>query len=273
MPQRSATSAAVWCLASLVGTTAAAQSAQDGAAETRSRTTTSATSLERIRRGLELERDTFAPALGRLDFRDPGRELDGRPAVTMIPGFEFVGGVDLWTVSNGGGLVPVGGPTHAAMMTAMTPLDFRQVASTDALGIATASAFAVGALAVATMVNSFRGDEVDLTVRVLSESEETTVLAGTRAGTEILHAGIDQRGRTVELSLVVPDDTPPDRARALGGRFLWLVKATARDEPAPELTPGTGTFDYVVRVSSPSDTVVAQGGKTTTETAITWQAF
>ena len=270
MPPPSATPVAVWLLASLIPTAVAAQSPRDGATAPPDETAAPTTSLERIRRGLELERGTFAPALGRLDFRDPTLVLESRSAIQVTPGLGFVGGVTLLRTTDGGGVVPMGGPTHATMLAAMTPLDFRQAASTDVLGIATASAFAIAPRAVIAMVNWLRGDEVDLTVPVLSEGDKTTVLAATQAGTEVLHAGIEQGGKTVELSLVVPDETPPERAQRLGRRFLWLVKATSAVEQEPDLLPGAGNFDYVVRVSSESNTVLAQGGKTTTQTNITW---
>ena len=81
---------------------------------------------------------------------------------------------------------------------------------------------------------------------------------------------IHQRGRTVALSLVVPADTPADTARALGERFVMLVKTLALTETAPDDEIGVGDYDYIVQVSSPSDSVIARGGKATADTKIHW---
>ena len=67
-------------------------------------------------------------------------------------------------------------------------------------------------------------------------------------------------------------DTTPDTARTLGTRFVRLVKTLASAEPDPEddLGVGVGDYDYIVRVSSPTDSVIALGGKATSHTRINW---
>jgi hypothetical protein len=72
------------------------------------------------------------------------------------------------------------------------------------------------------------------------------------------------------LSLVVPADTPADTARALGERFVMLVKTLALTETAPDDEIGVGDYDYIVQVSSPTDSVIARGGKATADTKIHW---
>ena len=107
-------------------------------------------------------------------------------------------------------------------------------------------------------------------VPVLDAGQETSVVEATMTGTEILHAGIDQSGRTVELSLVVPERTSGRQARRLGRRFVWLVKTNSQHELDPERLLGAGVFDYIVRVVTPSNKVLAEGGKTTTAEQLPW---
>ena len=97
--------------------------------------------------------------------------------------------------------------------------------------------------------------------RSLTEGEETRARAGVTADRRVLEADIHQRGQTVALTLVVRADTTPDTTRALGARFVRLVKTMASTEPDPEddrgVAVGVGDYDYIVRVSSPTDGVIA----------------
>ena len=147
-----------------------------------------------------------------------------------------------------------------------------EAVSADALGVATASAFALVPYAVKTIAGWLRGAGGDAAPDhpILTESEETRALAGVRADRHVLDAGVRQRGRTVALSLVVPADTPPATARAIAERFVLLVKTFASAEPDPDGEVGAGDFDYVVRVSSPTEAVIALGGKATSDTTINW---
>jgi hypothetical protein len=86
----------------------------------------------------------------------------------------------------------------------------------------------------------------------------------------VLDAGIDQRGRTVALSLTVTAETPPGAARALGDDFVRLVKTIAATEPTPGDDLGPGDFDYVVHISTPTNALVARGGKSTSARAMNW---
>ena len=220
---------APWVCALLLAAPAAAQNrAGDQADETER------ASLERIRQALAVEQAPLGPGLGELDFRDERLFLDDDRGRRDLPGFQFVAGVDLWSAASPGGSIPLGGPTHRSMLDMMIPDDVREVASSDVLGIATASAFAVVPYAVRSIASMFRSAPVDRMVPVLDEGQETSVIAATMTGTEIMHAGIDQAGRTVELSLVVPERTTGRQARRLGRRFVWLVKTNSSHEPAPE---------------------------------------
>ncbi len=227
-------------------------------------------SLERIRQALGVEQTPLASGIEELDFRDTRLFLDDDRGRRTLPGFQLITGIDLMSASSPGGTIPMGGPTHRSMLDMMIPDDVREVASSDVLGISTASAFAVVPYAVRSIAGLFRRAPVDPMVQVLDEGQETSVLLAAVTGTEIMHAGIDQRGRTVELSLVVPERTSGPRARALGRRFVWLVKANSTHETNPELLLGPGTFDYIVRVTTDGDTVLAEGGKTTTADTLTW---
>ena len=240
----------------------------------------SAASLERIRRALALDGQTAPRELDRLTIVDDVPLVDGGRAVQLVPGLAIVGGVDLFGFMDvTTGPVPMGGPTHRAMMSVMTPREMTEAASGDVLGIATASAFslmptaikAVGAIAGWLFGGAAADDDDDAPEHpILTESEETLALDSVRADGPVLDAGIHQHGRTVALSLVVPADTPPDTARALGERFVVLVKTFASTEPDPDDEVGAGDYDYIVRVSSPTEAVIAQGGKATSDTKINW---
>ncbi|MDP6581699.1 MAG: hypothetical protein QF681_13680 [Vicinamibacterales bacterium] len=233
----------------------------------------SAASIARIRRALALERTTDFPDAADLNFVDTTSLVDERPSVELFRGFDFVGGVDLITGTSGAGEpIPMGGPTHRQMMGNMTPREFTEVGSSDVLGLTTASAFALLPAAIKTVAGWFmRGDGDDgPEFPILTEPEETRALAGIRADSQVLDADVDQRGRRVALSLVVPSDTPPGIARALGERFLLLVKTIASAEPDPDDGVGAGDFDYIVRVGTPTETVLAEGGKATSDTRINW---
>ena len=201
--------------------------------------------------------------------------VDGRLAVQLVPRIAIVGGVDLFSFMDvTTGPVPMGGPTHRAMMSVMTPREMTEATSGDVLGIATASAFSLmpyAIKAVGAIAGWFFGDDDDAPEHpILTESEETLALDSVRADGHVLDADIHQRGRTVALSLVVPADTLPDTARALGERFVVLVKTLASTEPDPNDEVGAGDYDYIVRISSPTEAVIAQGGKATSHTKINW---
>ena len=235
----------------------------------------SAASLERIRRALALEGQTTPRGLDRLNIVDDVPLVDARRAIQLVPKLAILGGVDLFSFMDvTTGPVPMGGPTHRAMMSVMTPREMTEATSSDVLGIATASALSLvpyAITAVGAIADWLFGDDDDAPEHpILTEREETLALDSVRADSHVLDAGIHQRGRTVALSLIVPADTPPDTARALGERFVVLVKTFASTEPDPNDEVGAGAYDYLVRVSSPTETVIAQGGKATSHTKINW---
>ena len=235
----------------------------------------SAVSLERIRRALALQRPTELPRLDGLDIVDHGSLVNRRPAIQLFAGLEIVGGLDLFGVIDGTGR-QLGPPTHRDMMNLMTAREMTEAVSSDVLGMATVSAFSVGLPYAIKAIRSIGGwifghDGDDSPAHpILTASGETRARAGVTADSHVLEASIHQRGRTVALSLIVPADTPPDTARALGERFVMLVKTLASTKPDPDGEIGAGDYDYIVRVSSPTERVIALGGKATTDTAIQW---
>ena len=234
----------------------------------------SAAALERIRRALVLQRPTELPGSTASTSLTTCRSWDGRPAIQLLPGLDVVGGLNLFGLVGRTGR-QLGPPTHRDMLNQWTPREMQEAGATDVLGIATASAFALvpyAITAITKIAGWLFGDDGDDTPAhpILTESEETRALAGATADSHVLEAGIHQRGRTVALSLVVRADTPPDTARALGARFVRLVKTFASAEPDPEHDVGAGDYDYIVRVSSPTESLIALGGKATTDTRIHW---
>ena len=232
----------------------------------------SAASLARIRRALTLQQPTELPAL---EIVDDEALVDRRPTIQLVPGLDFVGGLDLFGVFDSTGR-QLGPPTHRDMMNFMTARDMNEAVGSDGLGIASGSAVALALPYAIKAIGAIGGwlfghDDDDAPAHpILTESEEARALAGVTADRQVLDAGIHQRGRTVALSLVVPADTPADTARALGERFVMQVKTLALTETAPDDEIGVGDYDYIVQVSSPTDSVIARGGKATADTKIHW---
>jgi len=238
-------------------------------------------SMARIRRALALRRPTELPGVNSLGVVDRAALVDVRSTLHVVQGFTFLAGMDPFSFMDPtAGPVPMGGPTHRAMMSIMTPREFSEARGSDVLGIATASAFSLvpyavkGIRAIAGWLFG-DGDDGRPENPVLTQSEATLALASLEADERVLDVAILQRGRTVGLSLVVPADTSSETARALGERFVRLVKTLSSTEPTPTRSPeddqiGAGDYDYIVRISSPTETVIALGGKATTHTKINW---
>ena len=201
--------------------------------------------------------------------------MDRRPTIQLVPGLDFVGGLDLFDVFDSTGR-QLGPPTHRDMMNFMTAREMTEAVGSDGLGIVSVSAVALALPYAIKAIGAIGGwlfghDDDDAPAHpILTESEEARALAGVTADRQVLAAGVHQRGRTVALSLVVPADTPADTARALGERFVMLIKTLALTETAPDDEIGAGDYDYIVQVSSPTDSVIARGGKATADTKIHW---
>ncbi len=232
-------------------------------------------SLARIRRALTLDRQGPVQNAG-LSFREEVLLPDERPRIELPFGPALVSGVDRF--SRIGPPVPGAMPGHWDMMAAMTPRNLSEVGNSDVLGIATASAVSAAAIAfVPAAVRKIGGwlfgdrQGVALARPLLTASEETLATHGMTADDTVLDAGIDQyRGRTVVLSLVVAPATSPTTARELGERFVRLVKTLAPGEPVPGVEIGAGVFDYIVQVTTPSDVLIAQGGKASEHRTLQW---
>jgi len=235
-------------------------------------------SLERIRSALQIERRVGLAGESRFGRGDAPWRLSPRPASRILPNLDIRGGVDL--IGDADRIiapvpVPLGGATHQDLMNYMTPRALTEAAGSDVRGIATAAPLA---LLVPHAIKGFKAiggwflsDDVSSpTFPVLSASAAEDACSAVRAENLVLEAALQQRGRTVALSLVVSADTPPDTARALGERFVGLVKTAALAEPDPGAEIGAGEFDYIINVSSSTDGLIARGRKTTVETQLRW---
>ncbi len=223
-----------------------------------------AASLARIRAALQADRERSR----RTVFGDPDDQwiVPPRPPVEIAPGLGFTTGLGLFDdLTRGRDPAPMGGPSHWAMMNQMQPREVTEVGQTDVLGVATATAVAVGlpyvARRVAGWFSGLRSRAGVSTPPVLTSTQEAAVLEDMRADAGVLDANLRQRGRTVALSLVVPAGTELRAARAVGERFVRLVGRRA--------TAGPDAFDYVVSVRSP-DAVIARGGKPTSDPLVRW---
>ncbi len=225
-------------------------------------------SLARIRAALQADRRPEGSARTVFGNPDDGWIVPPRPPVELAPGLSFTEGLGLFRdLTRGREPAPMGGPSHWAMMNHMTPREFTEVAQTDVIGIGTASAVAVGLPYVARRVTGWlsglrRGSFRDLpTQPVLTSTQELAVLDDMQANTGVIEATLRQRGRTVTLSLLVPAETGPQAARAIGERFVRLVGRRS--------ALGPDAFDYVVSVRSP-DAVIVRGGKPTNDPLVRW---
>ena len=228
--------------------------------------TSSVISLDRIRLALTTGRLIDLPDGTALDFQG-GPLAVQRSALELFGGLDVTGGVGLFVTA---GARPItAAPTHQEMLRVMTPRDHTEVASADALGIATASAFTLVPAAIKAIAGwlSDTGEGDGSERRILPDSLQALALTLMRANPRVLDAGIGQRERTVALSLVVPPDTPPGTARVLGERFVVLVKAFASAEPR-EI--GADDYDYTVRVSSPAEAMIAFGGQAIGHRSLNW---
>jgi hypothetical protein len=236
----------------------------------------SSASLERIKRALDLRRTDRARASG-LEFREDILLRDRRPEVEPLRNFGVVAGVDYDQFSRIRPATPGALPGHWDMVAAMTPREATEAWSADVMGIATAAAFSAAAFslvpaAIKTIGGWFdsRDTREPSTQPILTPGEASIALAGVSISDSVINADIDQRGRTVALSLTVRADTRPTAARALGEEFVRLVKTMAASEPAPGDDLGTGAFDYVVHIRTPSNGLLARGGKSTADRTIHW---
>ena len=240
---------------------------------------TSQASLDRIRTALQIERRVGLAGESRFDGNDAPWRLSPRPVSRLLPELDIRGGVDL--IGDADRIiapvpVPLGGATHQDLMNYMTPRALTEAANSDVRGIATAAPLAFllphALKGLKAIGGWFSGDDTsspEFPMLSASAAEDATTAA--RAESLVLEANVQQRGRTVVLSLVVAADTPPDTARALGQRFVGLVKTAAPAEPNPSDEIGAGEFDYIIHISSPTDELIARGRKTTVETQLRWQ--
>jgi len=233
-------------------------------------------SLERIKRALNLRRTDRARASG-LEFREDILLHDQRPEAEPLRNLGVVAGVDYDPFSRIRPATPGALPGHWDMVAAMTPREATEAGSADVMGIATAAAFSAAAFtlvpaAIKAIGGWFDADDTrePTAPPVLTRGEASIALADVSISDSVINADIDQRGRTVALSLTVRADTPPTAAHALGEKFVRLVKTMAATEPTPGDDLGTGAFDYVVHIRTPSNGLLARGGKSTADRTIHW---
>jgi len=242
-------------------------------ARTSSSAVTSEASLARIRAALRAEESLPMSGTTEIGFADDRWIVAPRPTFKLAPNVGFTGGVNLYDdPTHGSGPVPMGGPTHQSMLDHMIPREVDQMVSTDVLGIATASAFALIPQAIKGLAGLFSRDKAPPRgPRFLTPTQRARALENIRAELPVHQADLEQRGRTVTLDLLVDATLPPTTARVLGEQFLHGVKHLAVGEVPPEKSdlPGPGNFDYVVRVRSDAG-LLAHGGKSTGDSRIRW---
>ena len=103
----------------------------------------------------------------------------------------------------------------------------------------------------------------------LTEAQKDMAVSQIREYTEVLDAAIAQEGKRLSLALVVSHGITESRAKELGDSFVRLVK-TFGPGPAPSKEIGKGTFDFLITVVYPDETIIVQGAKAATSEHITW---
>ena len=88
---------------------------------------------------------------------------------------------------------------------------------------------------------------------------------------EVLESKIIQDGREVSLVLVIDCPSAETTAKSLGNKFLRAVKRFGPDQTPTRKEIGTGDFDYLINLSCGDGSNVAQGGKVSNASEITWQ--
>jgi len=249
-------------------------------AERGSNHTPTEASLERIQSALQVARRVGLSGDSRFERGDAPWRLSPRPASRLLPKLDVRGGVDL--IGDADRIiapvpVPLGGATHQDMMDFMTPRALTQAARSDVRGIATAAPLA---LLLPKAINGLkaiggwfvRQDKASSSQNfpILSSSAIEDACDAARAEDFVIDAALTQHGRTVSLSLVVSTETQPETAKALGERFVGLIKTAALVEPNPNTEIGAGEFDYIIHISSPDTKLIAQGRKTTIDTQLQW---
>ena len=86
---------------------------------------------------------------------------------------------------------------------------------------------------------------------------------------EVRDAAITREGNQVSLVLVVGSATSITRAKELGENFVRMYK-TFSDDDAPGSSIGTGKYDYVIGVYTPSEKPIVKGAKSRVASRISW---
>ena len=86
---------------------------------------------------------------------------------------------------------------------------------------------------------------------------------------EVRDAAITREGNQVSLVLIVGAATSIARAQELGENFVRMYK-TFSDDTAPGSSIGTGKYDYVIGVYTPSEKTIVIGAKSRVASRISW---
>ena len=85
----------------------------------------------------------------------------------------------------------------------------------------------------------------------------------------VQNATVTQNGKELSLAIVVVPGTSEAQAKEIGDSFVGLVKSFSIGSNPGQGTGG-GTFDFLITVAYPDNTVVAQGAEVGSSGHITW---
>lgn len=107
-------------------------------------------------------------------------------------------------------------------------------------------------------------------VDTVRESIKDIVIRSFMTNPAISELSITQDGNEMALAMVVDCSTSFDSAKAMGDRFVRLLKQFSPDLDPSTTEIGTGDYNYQVGVSCENGTSIAKGSKTTESATVVW---
>jgi hypothetical protein len=109
-----------------------------------------------------------------------------------------------------------------------------------------------------------------VSVPEITEEEKTLAITGITDYYEgVREALISQKGKKINLTIIVKQEISEIYARQLGDNFVRLVKLFSKDK-SPGRDIGPGIYDYLIAVYYPNRKLVAVGEKGCAYKSITW---
>ena len=106
-------------------------------------------------------------------------------------------------------------------------------------------------------------------VPTISDTEKSSAIGTIEDYKGVRDVAISQKGKKVNLAIIVDYSVSKSYAKQLGDNFLRLVKTFSKDK-SPSKDIGKGIYDYLVGVYYPNQKNVVMGAKVDFADRITW---